>query len=190
VAAVKLHNDLFGKHAEDYYSALTELSKEEAVRMEAARYFAFFPVDTDHECECGCGGGRGDLLRMAAGVNPLKQQFRSQVFLMEDRVAGNSTKDSTIRRLIRLVCGKGTCTPDVVQQVAHTFVKRESTKMSQVNNSHMTHMVHGKEERAELEEVLKNDVVLGPLLDYTRCIITDGGKIGKECCYGKPDGKC
>ena len=117
VAAVKLHNDLFGKHAEDYYSALTELSKEEAVRMEAARYFAFFPVDTDHECECGCGGGRGDLLRMAAGVNPLKQQFRSQVFLMEDWVAGNSTKDSTIRRLIRLVCGKGTCTPDVVQQV-------------------------------------------------------------------------
>jgi len=75
-------------------------------------------------------------------------------------------------------------------QVAHTFVKRESTKMSQVNNSHMTHMVHGKEERAELEEVLKKDVVLGPLLDYTRCIITDGGKIGKECCYGKPDGKC
>jgi hypothetical protein len=122
-AAVKLHNDLFGKHA-DYYSALTTLSKEEAVRMEAARFFAFFPVDRNHACDCGCGGGRGDLLRMAAGVNPLKRQFRSEVFLMGDWVGGNSTKQRTISRLIRLVCGKGTCTPDVVQKVRDRFIRR------------------------------------------------------------------
>jgi hypothetical protein len=57
-------------------------------------------------------------------------------------------------------------------------------------SDHVTHVVHGKEERAELEEALKKDAVMRPLLDYTRCIITDGGDIGKECCYGKPDGKC
>jgi hypothetical protein len=65
-AAVSLHNQLFSQG--DYYSALTGLSRHDAVRMEAARFFAFFPVDREHRCECGCGGGRGDMLRMAAGV--------------------------------------------------------------------------------------------------------------------------
>jgi hypothetical protein len=80
-------------------------------------------------------------------------------------------------------------------------------------DDHVTHVVHGKEERAQvrcrleglaaqsepqltawgvsqLEVVLKADPVLGPLLDYTRCIITDGGIIGEQCCFGRPHGKC
>jgi hypothetical protein len=45
-------------------------------------------------------------------------------------------------------------------------------------------------ERAELEQALTEDEVLGPLLEHLRCIITDGGFPGVECCYGQPNARC
>lgn len=53
--------------------------------------------------------------------NPLKKQFRTEVLLMGDWVGGNTTKVATITRLINLVCGTGTCSPDTVNEVRVWF---------------------------------------------------------------------
>jgi hypothetical protein len=45
-------------------------------------------------------------------------------------------------------------------------------------------------ERAALEALLHADAVLGPILEQLRCLITRGGELGVDCCYGRPEAQC
>jgi hypothetical protein len=48
-----------------------------------------------------------------------------------------------------------------------------------------------QEAHAAQEAVLKPDPVLGPLLSFFRCIISDGSvNAYVVCCFGAPDGNC
>jgi hypothetical protein len=48
-----------------------------------------------------------------------------------------------------------------------------------------------QDEHAAQEAVLKADPVLGPLLSYFRCIISNGSVNAYDvCCFGASDGKC
>jgi hypothetical protein len=53
--------------------------------------------------------------------------------------------------------------------------------------------MHGStppELKQHLFDVLHGDDVLGPLLEYGRCIITRRGLPGRDCCWGMPNATC
>jgi len=180
--AAQLHGDLFtSAHARNYEKALRSLSAEDGLRMEAARFLCWTPSGL---------GGSGDILRMAANVVPVRRQFDSEIFLMEDWISpDDNVKVATMMRLLSLVCGDGECKDDATRsQAAAAIVRNENAKLAKGGN-HITHTSHTNDEHAAQEAVLKADPVLGPLLSYFRCIISDGSVNAYDVC-GATDRKC
>lgn len=56
--------------------------------------------------------------------------------------------------------------------------------------THMTSARSTPAQRVLLEAALRADPVLGPLLDFGRCVVTYGGEPGTHCCHGQPHGRC
>ena len=74
---------------------------------------------------------------------PVKRQFDSEIFLMEDWISpDDNVKEATMMRLLSLVCGDGEC-KDVAtrSQVAAAFVRGENAKLAKGGN-HITHTSH------------------------------------------------
>ena len=74
---------------------------------------------------------------------PVKRQFDSEIFLMEDWISpDDNVKVATMMRLLSLVCGDGEC-KDVAtrSRVAAAFVRREDSKIEKGSN-HITHTSH------------------------------------------------
>jgi len=182
--AAQLHGDLItSAHAPNYEEALHTLSAEDGLRMEAARFLCW---------RASRLGGFGDILSMAANLVPVRRQFDSEIFMMEDWISpDDNVKVATVRRFLSLVCGDGEC-KDVAtrSRVAAAFVRRENSRIEKGGN-HITHTSHTNDEHAAQEAVLKADPVLGPLLSYFRCLFQDGSVDAYDvCCFGEPDGKC
>jgi len=182
--AAQLHGDLItSAHAPNYEEALHTLSAEDGLRMEAARFLCW---------RASRLGGFGDILSMAANLVPVRRQFDSEIFMMEDWISpDDNVKVATVRRFLSLVCGDGEC-KDVAtrSRVAAAFVRREDSKIEKGGN-HITHTSHTNDEHAAQEAVLKADPVLGPLLSYFRCLFQDGSVDAYDvCCFGATDRKC
>jgi hypothetical protein len=73
------------------------------------------------------------------------------------------------------------------KKVAAANVKEEGAEK---DFTHMTSARSTPAQRVLLEAALRADPVLGPLLDFGRCVVTYGGEPGTHCCYGQPYARC
>jgi hypothetical protein len=137
------------------------------------------------------GGGKilvpgGDLLRMANNIIKLRQlqEYIEKEFSygpltvtalsMDDFITNPLEFTSTYLNILagddtKLIVGKPRKGRAIIKSIASTFARNYNETKAKENHKHVTTGKH--EDRKELLESLKNDEVLGPVLDAIEVLV-------------------